>query len=256
MELTADFHTHTSYSDTSCSVDEQAARAKALGLKAIGITDHGFTHLLFGLKRRERFDYFREIRAAEKKYGVRVLVGIEGNILGRKGTSDLRPEDYADFDLYLCGFHVFSRHESLRDWANGWRGYLGYNLGLRPKGRLVADQTEAYLNAVKNNPVDVLTHVNFQCFADSYEVGKCCADYGTYLEISGKKSHFTDEELSRLLNTNVRFLLNSDAHSPERIGDVKIAMEQVERVGVPHDRIDNIDGRMPRFRFAEYKKRL
>lgn len=256
MKLTADLHAHTNYSDAHCSVDAQAARAKEIGLNTFALTEHGYTHIIFGLKRKEKEKYTQEVREAERKYGVKILVGIEENILGREGTGGLTEHDLAGFDLYLAGFHVMSTHESWRDWWNGWRGYLGYNLGLSIKGQLVKDQTKAYINTVKKNPVDMLTHINFQCFADALEVAKCCADYGTYVEISGKKTHFTDEELSDIVSkTSARFLVNSDAHSPERLGDVALAAEQIGRVGVPLDRIDNIDGRMPVLRLAEYKRR-
>lgn len=256
MELTADLHVHTKYSDGHCTVDEQAARAKELGLKTIALTEHGYSHLVFGLKRKEKERYTREIKEAEQKYGVKILVGVEENILGRQGTSELSERDYAEFDLFLAGFHVMSAHETWRDWWNGWKGYLGYNLGLHLKGRLVKDMTQAYVNTVKKNPVDLITHINFQCFADALEVAKCCADYGTYVEISGKKTHFTDDELSDIVQkTGARFLVNSDAHAPERLGDIALAEEQIARVGVPLDRIDNIDGRMPVLRLAEYKKR-
>lgn len=255
MKLTADFHTHTKYSDAHCTVLQNAERAKALGLKAIAITDHGFTHTAFGLKRREEEDYLRDIKSAAEATGVEVLTGIEGNILGREGGSDLREEDYKVFDVYLAGFHVFSHHESFRDWKNGWKGYFRYNLKLKPSAQLVKDQTLAYIRAVERNPIDILSHVNFQCFADSIEVAKCCRDYGTYFEISGKKTHFTDDELDKIVQTGVRFIVNSDAHTPDRIGDIEIAEEQIKRVGVPLDRIDNIDGRMPEFRLAEYKRR-
>ncbi len=72
--------------------------------------------------------------------------------------------------------------------------------------------------------------------------------------MSAKKNHFTDEELAAVVNTGVRFVINSDAHSIDRIGDCALAEEQIMRVGVPLDRIDNIDGRVPCFRFAEYKR--
>lgn len=254
MELTADYHTHTKFSDAHCTALDNARRAKELGLKEIAITDHGFTHVVFGLKRKEKAQYIKEIEQARRETGVSVLVGIEGNILGREGGSDLKEEDLADFDLYLAGFHVFSHHESFRDFCNAWRAYIGYGLHIKPSAALQKDQTLAYVRAVERNPIDILTHVNFQCRADAVEVAKCCRDYGTYLELSGKKPHFTDDELDKIVQTGVRFVVDSDAHSPERIGDVALAMAQIKRVGVPLCRIDNLSGRLPAFRFAAYKK--
>ncbi len=254
MELTADFHTHTKYSDGKNTILENAARAKELGLQAVAITEHGFTHIAFGIRRKEKEQYIKEIHEAEKTAGIPVLVGIEGNICGMDGTCDLTQEDFKDFDVYLTGFHVFSRHDGWRDFHNGWSSYLKYHTFGKPSELLIRDTTRAYCNAIMKNPIDVVTHINFQCYADAVEVAKCCRDHGTYVEISGKKTHFTDEELAAVADTGVRFIVNSDAHSVDRIGDIAIAEEQIMRVGIPLDRIDNIDGRMPAFRLAEYKK--
>lgn len=87
------------------------------------------------------------------------------------------------------------------------------------------------------------------------EVAKAARDYGTYIELNSKKKHLSDEELERVRDTGVRFLVNSDAHSVDRIGDTALVDEQLERVKIPRDRIDNIDGRLPNFRFREYKER-
>jgi len=88
-------------------------------------------------------------------------------------------------------------------------------------------------------------------------VAKCAADYGTYIELNSKKQHLTDEQLIEIVQkTSARFIINSDAHSADRVGDTKIVEEQLSRIDFPLDRIDNIDGRTPRFRFAEYKKHL
>ena len=49
-------------------------------------------------------------------------------------------------------------------------------------------------------------------------------------------------------------MIDSDAHSADRVGDTAIAEELLSRAEIPPDRIDNIDGRQPKFRFAEYKR--
>ena len=56
--------------------------------------------------------------------------------------------------------------------------------------------------------------------------------------------------------TDVRFVVNSDAHSASRVGDTKLVEEQLARIDFPMDRIDNIDGRYPNYRFTEFKKHL
>jgi putative hydrolase len=117
--------------------------------------------------------------------------------------------------------------------------------------------TRAYINTIKNNPIDAITHLNFLCPANALEVAKCAADYGTYVELNSKKEHLTDDELCEIVaKTSARFIINSDAHSKDRVGDMKRVEEQLSRLDFPYERIENIDGRLPSFRFAEYKKKL
>ena len=259
MILTGDYHTHTPYSHGKSTVDENARRAKELGLKQVGITDHGYTHISFGLRRREIEAYKAECRAAAEKYGIDVLVGIEANIQGVSGKSDLTEKDFEDFDLYLCGKHAFIWFDRFvyDTYFFGAKNYVFEKLNIKPSKGMIRRNTQAYVNAIMKNPLDAITHINFYCPADPVEVAKCAADYGTYIELNSKKTHLTDEELMNIVaKTSARFIINSDAHNVERVGEIKLVEEQLSRLDFPLDRIDNVDGRTPSFRFAEFKKHM
>ena len=256
MLLTADYHTHTPYSHGKNTVLENATAAKAKGLKEIGITDHGFNHLLFGLKRKKLDDLRAEIIEAEKLTGVKVLLGMESNIISADGATDMKKEDLKHFDIYLCGIHEVLKFKKLSDFYNiFWKNYSAYKFASKPSNKVIANTTKIYIEAIKNNPIDILTHINYKCFCDIEQVAKCCADYGTYIEINTKKRHVSAEELNLMASTGVRFVIDSDAHSADRVGDTKIAEEILADAQVPLDRIDNIDGSLPKFRFAEYKEK-
>ncbi len=256
MKLTADYHTHTIYSDGKNSALENAQTAREIGLKEIAITEHGFSHYFRGLKRKEEKQWLKEVREADKLESIKVLAGMECNIRGVSGLTDFTPKDYENFEVFLAGVHVAIRCERIFCRKIGYDNWLAQIFHVKPPQYLVRDTTKAYINTIKKNPVDVITHLNYFCVSDAVEVAKCCRDYGTYLEISSKKQHLTDNELAEVVNTGVRFVVNSDAHSVDRIGDTKLAEEQIMRVGVPLDRIDNIDGKLPIFRFADYKKHM
>ena len=51
MKINFDLHTHTVYSHGKGTIAENAATAKEKGLYGIGITDHGFSHPAFGMRR-------------------------------------------------------------------------------------------------------------------------------------------------------------------------------------------------------------
>ena len=254
MELTADYHTHTPYSHGKNTVLENATAAKKLGLKEIGITDHGFNHLLFGLKRKNIADLRKEIEEAKKLTGVNVLMGMESNLISVDGDTDTRQSDLQYFDLYLCGIHEVLKYKTFSDMRNiMFKNYTAYKFGKKPSQNTIENTTRAYINAIKNNPIDIITHINYKCYCNLKEVAQCCADYGTYIEINTKKRHVSAEELNLMAQTGVRFVIDSDAHSQDRVGDTKIADELLSNGCVPLSQIDNIEGRLPNLRFKEFK---
>ena len=258
MILTADYHTHSPYSHGKNTVAENAEQAKKIGLQAIAITDHGFTHLAYGIKRREVASFMAECREAEERFGIRVLRGIEGNVGGICGRGDLTEKDYENFDVYLCGYHITTIYKNPSDFFVNCLGNLfHYHLNFPVTKTLYKRNTLAYIESIKKNPVDIVTHLGFQCVCDPLEVAKCAADCGTYIELNSKKAHLTDEQLMEIVQkTDARFVVDSDAHSADRVGDTALVEQQLARLDFPMDRIDNIDGRFPKFRFTEFKKRM
>lgn len=256
MILTGDYHTHTPFSHGKNTVEENVARAKELGLKELGIADHGFSHVAFGLRRRQLKDYVSACKKAGEKHGMNVLVGIEANVLGASGKADLKVSDFEHFDLYLCGKHVFVWYDKFSDFLGyGCKNFLFDKFGKNPSDKLIKRNTFAYIQTIKNNPIDAVTHLNYLCPANALEVAKCASDYGTYIELNAKKTHLSDDELMEIaLKTSARFIIGSDAHSAERVGDYKLVEEQLSRLNFPMDRIDNIDGRTPSFRFKAFKE--
>ncbi len=254
MILTGDYHTHTPYSHGKNTVLENTIAAKKLGLKEIAITDHGFNHLLFGLKRSRLGDLRAEIEEAKRLTGLNVLMGMESNLISLDGQTDMKESDLPYFDIYLCGIHEVLKYSGLSDAYNiMFKNYVAYKMGKRPSEKVIQKTTRAYVSAVKKNPIDILTHINYKCCCDLKEVAQVCADYGTYIEINTKKRHVSAEELNLMASTGVRFVIDSDAHSADRVGDTAIAEQLLAEAGVPWEQIDNIDGRRPEFRFAEYK---
>lgn len=256
MILTADYHTHTPYSHGKNTVLDNAQAAKTAGLKQVAITDHGFNHLLFGLKRKKLVALREEINQAEHLTGVKVLMGMESNVISVDGETDMRFDDLQFFDIYLCGIHEVLKYKSFSDFYNIMlKNYTAYKFGKKPSQSVIDTTTKAYIKVIQNNPVDILTHINFKCYCNLREVAKCCADYGTYIEINTKKRHISAKELNCMAETGVKFVINSDAHSADRVGDTKIAEQLLAEASISNELIENIDGKLPTFRFTEYKIR-
>lgn len=256
MILSADYHTHTTYSHGKGSIYDNALVAKQKGLKEIGIADHGFGHPAFGLTKRKLPKMRVECDEATKKLGIKVNLGIESNILGTDGKVDLKQKYYDYFDTFLAGIHKFVLYKFGTIFSLFIPNYLNSTFNAKDVSKSLRDtNTKTFINVIKNNPIDVITHLNFCCFANVTEVAKACADYGTYLELNSKKIHLTDDEIEQVLKTDVRFVINSDAHSPNRVGEISLVEGLIERTNFPLDRIDNIEGRLPNFRFRNFKEK-
>ena len=255
MLINFDYHTHTTYSHGKGTILENALAAKKVGLEGIAITDHGFSHVAFGMKRKKVLKMLEECSAAQREAGVTVRLGIEANILGEDGKSDITEKDYDTIDVYLAGIHRAVWYSSFKDFSKLLMGNVFASKD-KPSQSFIDYNTRVYVNAIKNNPIDVLTHLNYLVLADPKTVAQCCADYGTYLEISTKKVHLTPEEWQKVFDTNVNFLINSDAHSPDRVGDVALFKELQKTVNFPMDRIYNVGDKHPTLRYTELRKHI
>jgi putative hydrolase len=232
---------------------QNALSAKEKGLLEIGISDHGFSHPAFGL-RRARLDALRaECDMASESTGVRVLMGIESNFIDSNGKCDLSEKDYSKFDLFLAGAHVFVGYKDFSSlWNLGVSSPLITKMDKQASEKVKAYTTNVYIKAIETQPIDVITHLNFRVFASVAEVADCCRSYGTYVEINTKKSHMSDDEWREVASTGVNFVIGSDAHSPDRVADYSSALELIERIGIDKERVHNL-GRTPSFRFASLK---
>ena len=55
MQILADYHTHTKYSHGKGTIEENVLEAISKGIKTIGISDHGYKHLAYGIKLNDIF---------------------------------------------------------------------------------------------------------------------------------------------------------------------------------------------------------
>jgi len=132
MEFVADLHVHTVASGHAYSTVMECAREAAKkGLKMIAITDHGPS--MPGAPHAYHFGNLAAI--PDWLFGVRILKGIEANIIDRHGNIDLDEKRLFKLDVVLAGLHS----------------------ACAPYGS-VNENTAMMINAMKNPWVDVITH--------------------------------------------------------------------------------------------------
>lgn len=246
--LYGDYHTHTIWSHGKGTIEDNVLSAREKGLREIAITDHGLRHMMCGVKRKRLPEIREEITRLNEKYNdIKILLGIEANMRGRDGTIDLTEEEKELFDIILAGYHVSV-------WGKNFREQFGFLTSNQLSHGLfgysqkhINSNTRAYINMIEKNPVAFITHINFRIKADVVEVAKAARDNGTFIEISGKRTGCSDSEIKSMAATGVQFILDSDAHSPEKVGEVDFALDIINRLGIPYSQIANWDKR-PDFR--------
>lgn len=239
LMIKADYHTHTVYSHGKGTVEDNVKKAIEIGIKSIAITDHGLKHFIYGMNAKSLVRQRAEIEEIRNKYpDIDILCGIESNLTGISGKIDLNKQQADSLDIVLCGFHKPVFADKFSDYAKLF--YNSYSHAIyKPTKTQIARNTKAYINLVKNNKIDIVTHINYHLRVDCYEVAKACEDYGTVLELSSRHLDLTDDDYEGLLKTNCMFAVNSDAHKVENIGNCRYALAQAEAHGIDNSRIIN-----------------
>jgi|LGVF01.2.fsa_nt_gb putative hydrolase len=246
MKITADYHTHTIYSHGKGTTRENVKVAKEKGLRQIAITDHGFNHKFFGVRRKDLPIMRREIEKAKEDYGIEVLLGVEANLISAEGHIDVLEKDEEKLDIILMGFHKMVFASSIKDrfklfMANSFARMFGHST------EAILKNTNAYIKALKNNKIDVITHLGYAMRVDSVKIAKACMETNTYLELNGKRIKFRDDEMKAIIATGVKFIINSDAHRTHRIGECPLGIKFALKHNIPESQLANIN-KVPKFK--------
>ena len=245
MVIHGDYHTHTNRSDGAGTILESALVAKQKGLKEIAITDHGFNHQLYGIKREDINLMRKECKEAEEQTGVKVLLGIEANFISNDGTIDLTNKDLKKFDIILVGHHNFVKAKSVSDKFSLFFRNLISKI-FKPSKKKIEKNTQVYLNAMKKYKINILSHLNYGMKVDTLKVALAARDNNVLVELNGKRIFFTDKEMLEMAKNKVKFIINSDAHSSNKVGEVNNGINLITRLNVPKSLIVNLD-KLPKF---------
>lgn len=222
IRIEIDTHTHTSASTHAYStLWENAAWAKKIGLKGICMTNHGPS-----LPDAPHLWHFNSLyNLPEQIDGIRLVPGIESNVLDADGNLDL-PVDRCrkSIQLVLAGIHfpVYQPADT-------------------------QTHTRTWLSVAKNPYVDIIAHCGAERYAFDFETGvKAFKEYGKVVEINSHSFHVRQGstkncyEIARLCKKyEVPVVLSSDAHFCTSVGDVADAVLCAEAAGIPEKQILN-----------------
>jgi len=222
VKLVADLHIHTVASGHAYStVIEIAQVAAAKGLAMVAITDHG--PAMPGGPHPYHFGNQRAI--PEDLYGVRILKGVEANIIDRSGNLDLDERRLSRLDIVLAGLHTYCA----------------------PYGT-VAENTAMLINAMNNPWVDVIVHPgNPEYPIDEPAIVQAAAELGVALEINNsslcgarKGSEPHCKNIASLAKRyGAKLIVGTDSHFATSVGEFGAALALLAECGVPEELVIN-----------------
>lgn len=221
MKFVVDTHTHTVASGHAYSTVQEMAREAAVnGVEMFAITDHGPA-----MKGAPCLYHFGNLRTIpESIYGVRVLKGVEANIIDFEGNVDMPLGYLKRLDFVLASFH---------------------DICIAPSSK--EEHTNAYINLFKNPYIDAIAHPgNPQFEVDIEKVVMAAKEYGKFIEINNNsfivRTGCEDNCKNFVLECKkkgVKIVCGSDAHISFEVGKFDKVYRILEEVGMPESLIMN-----------------
>jgi histidinol phosphatase-like PHP family hydrolase len=203
--MKVDMHVHTSKSDGRDSLHNIVEAAESRGLDIIAITDHGPGHGS-GISEMQALETKKEAGLLQPSYHVKILVGIEAEILP---TGEVFLDSREGLDIVLASYHG-------------------------------APSVDAYyravLKAVLDPRVDVLAHHAWVLggFVPDEEYDnmliESMAANDVAIEINSKHALPSWDFLVRCRDAGIRYTIGSDAHKASDVGSVAWARNTARHI--------------------------
>jgi len=222
-DIRGDLHTHTDLTDGLAPLDEMLATAAERGYAYYAVTDHAPNLYMQRMTDEKMLAQRQQVRELDRHFkGMRLLHGTELNI-DPDGGVDWPPEFLAGFDLCVASIH--SHFRAGRD-----------------------AQTRRLVRACENPYVHIIGHPTTRLLGrrpgldlDLDTVFAACARTGTALEInaSPERLDLNDEQILAARRHGVRFVVDSDAHSPLHLANLRYGVGTAQRGWLTKDDVIN-----------------
>lgn len=241
MKMVVDSHTHTIASAHAYStVIELAKAGSENGLEVLAITDHAPA-----LEDSSPALHFMNYHILPKElYGVKMLYGVELNILDFKGNVDLDNSLLERQDICIASFHTMCTKAGTKE-----------------------ENTSAYLGVMDNPFVNIIGHPEDGNIPVDFErLVKKAKERKILLEINNsslKTAYFRKNtrenmcemlELCRKMNTPI--VLGTDSHFAFTVGQFDEAIELLKEINFPEELIANTSAEKYLSLLAERRKMI
>jgi DNA polymerase (family X) len=211
-DLRGDLQMHTTESDGRHSIEQMAQAARKIGYEYVAITDHSkAVTVANGMDETRTREHARRIRAA-KVAGIRILAGIEVDIL-KDGRLDLADEVLAELDIVVASIHSFMNMER-------------------------TESTERMLAAIENPYVQIIGHPTGRILlrrdAMAYDMERildAARRRGVVVECNAAPDRLDlkDAYLRMAKDRGVRVVISTDAHSIKNLELMRYGVQMARR---------------------------
>jgi DNA polymerase (family 10) len=211
-DLRGDLQMHTTESDGRHSIEQMAQAAGKMGYEYVAITDHSkAVTVANGMDETRTRAHARRIRAA-KVSGIRILAGIEVDIL-KDGRLDLADEVLAELDIVVASIHSFMNMER-------------------------AESTERMLAAIENPYVQIIGHPTGRILLrrdamvyDMERILDAARRRGVVVECNAAPDRLDlkDAYLRMAKDRGVRVVISTDAHSIKNLELMRYGVQMARR---------------------------
>lgn len=226
MKALIDLHTHTLVSGHAYStIKENVEAARLAGLKYIGLSEHAPD-----MPASPHAYYFQNVHVIPKEInGVRVIQGIEANILDYDGNIDVTPDMVVHMNYMLVSLHPPCITAGTKE-----------------------ENTNAVIKAMDHEKVKIVAHLDDSRYPVDYEkVVKAAKEKNIVFEVNNsslKPNTFREgawENVKELLKYckeyDVSVIMGSDAHICYDVGNFEYAEKIIADNDFPKELVINYD---------------
>jgi DNA polymerase (family 10) len=211
-DVKGDLHTHTSLTDGLAPLEEMVDAARARKLTYYAVTDHAELLYMQRMTREKMVAQRKHLRDLEAKGELVLLHGTELNIQP-DGSVDWDEEFLSGFDVCVASVHSHfnqSKDEMTRRIVRAME---------HPCVNIIGHPTARQIN--RRPPIDY----------DLDEVFTAAARTGTALEINSHPDRLdlNDEHIAWARQRGARFAIDSDAHSPVHLPNLRFGVAMAQR---------------------------
>ncbi len=224
-QIRGDLHMHTTDSDGSASIQEMADAAIQRGLKYIAITDHSKrVAMANGLDDKRLLAQWKQIDQINQQWegDFRVFKGVECDIL-ENGDLDISDKVLEQADWVTASIH-YGQDQPLEKITARIIGAIEH-----PHVHSISHPTGRLINRRKPYAVDI------NAVIAAAKTNKKLLE----LNAAPARLDLNDVLCAKAKSQGVKIVINTDAHQPGRLSDLKFGIKQARRAGLTASDVAN-----------------